>query len=479
MESRRNFIKKAGTGLAVITLGRYSNISASPPGIEGLDFKSLRPVTSNRNFVSVSVEETILKVKNDITDPELAWMFENCFPNTLDTTVTYTEPGGKPDTFVITGDIHAMWLRDSSAQVWPYLPLTKKDEPLQKLVAGVINRQVKCILLDPYANAFLDGDETSEWKSDITEMKPGIHERKWEIDSLCYPIRLAHGYWKTTGDTSVFDDKWNEAMELIYTTFRVQQRKENAGPYSFKRTTSWQTDTVPGNGMGNPLRPVGLICSIFRPSDDATIFPFLIPSNYFAVAALRQLAEMSEKATGNKALATKCLKMADEVEQALNTFAVVNHLDYGKVMAYEVDGFGNRLMMDDSNVPSLLALPYLGCMASNDPLYQNTRKFLFSNDHCWFFKGKAASGIGSPHTLKDMIWPMTIIMKAMTSNDTKEIKDCLLTLKNTHAGTGFMHESFHKDNPANFTRKWFAWANTLFGELIIKIHTEYPELLNG
>ena len=479
MESRRNFIKTTGIGIAGLTVGGYANIFASPFRFTNVDFTSLRPVVSKRNFVSKSVEDTLINVKRDISDPELAWMFENCLPNTLDTTVTYTEPGGKPDTFVITGDIHAMWLRDSSAQVWPYLPLTRKDEPLRKLIAGVINRQVKCILLDPYANAFLDGDEISEWKSDITEMKPGIHERKWEIDSLCYPVRLAYGYWKTTGDTSVFDSKWNEAMELIYTTFRVQQRKENAGPYSFKRTTAWQTDTVPGNGMGNPLRPVGLICSIFRPSDDATIFPFLIPSNYFAVTSLRQLSELCEKVTGNKTLASKSLKMADEVEQALNKYAVADHLGYGKVIAFEVDGFGNRLMMDDSNVPSLLALPYLGCIEMNDQVYLNTRKFLFSDDHCWHFKGKAATGIGSPHTLKDMIWPMTIIMKAMTTDDTKEISECLLALKNTHAGTGFIHESFHKDDPANFTRKWFAWANTLFGELIIKVHDEHPELLKG
>lgn len=478
MGSRREFIKTTGIGIAGITIGGYSNLFASPFNAD-IDFTSLRPVADKRNFISRAVEETLIKVKKDISDPELAWMFENCFPNTLDTTVKYTEPGGIPDTFVITGDINAMWLRDSSAQVWPYLPLTPHDEPLRKLIAGVLNRQVKCILLDPYANAFLDGDEISEWKSDITDMKPGIHERKWEIDSLCYPIRLAHGYWKTTGDTSVFDSKWNEAMELIYTTFRVQQRKENPGPYSFKRTTAWQTDTVPGNGMGNPLRPVGLICSIFRPSDDATIFPFLIPSNYFAVSSLRQLSEICETVTGNKALASKSRKLADEVEQALNRYALADHLSYGKVISYEVDGYGNRLMMDDSNVPSLLSLTYLGCINVADPLYQNTRKFLFSDDHCWHFKGKAASGIGSPHTLKDMIWPMTIIMKAMTSTDTIEIKECLQSLKNTHAGTGFIHESFHKDDPANYTRKWFAWANTLFGELILKVHSEHPELLKA
>ena len=479
MSTRRHFIKATGVGIAGLAASNYSKIFAAPFSFKAYDFTSLRPAAAQRNFTSKSIDETLSRVKKDISDPELAWMFENCFPNTLDTTVTYTEPDGKPDTFVITGDIHAMWLRDSSAQVWPYLPLTKQDEPLRKLIAGVINRQVKCILLDPYANAFLDGDEISEWKSDLTEMKPGIHERKWEIDSLCYPIRLAYGYWKATGDTSVFDSKWNDAMELTYTTFRVQQRKENAGPYSFKRTTAWQTDTVPGNGMGNPQKPVGLICSIFRPSDDATIFPFLIPSNYFAVVSLRQLSEICDSVTGNKTLGIKTRKLADEVEKALNQYAVAEHLDYGKVIAFEVDGFGNRLMMDDSNVPSLLALPYLGCMDMKDTVYQNTRKFLFSDDHCWFFRGKAASGIGSPHTLKDMIWPMTLIIKAMTTSDPGEIKDCLETLKNTHAGTGFIHESFHKDDPANFTRKWFAWANTLFGELIIKVHSEHPELLKA
>ena len=478
MKSRRNFIKISGIGIAGLALSGYTNKFTNIDSSE-IDFKSLRPDTGKRNFISKSVEETIARVKKDISDPEMAWLFENCYPNTLDTTVTYTEPGGKPDTFVITGDIDAMWLRDSSAQVWPYVPLIRKDEPLRKLIAGVINRQAKCILLDPYANAFLHGDEISEWKSDITDMKPGIHERKWEIDSLCYPIRLAYKYWKISGDVSVFDTKWNEAMELIYTTFRVQQRKENQGPYSFKRTTSWQTDTVPGNGMGNPMKPVGLICSIFRPSDDATIFPFLIPSNYFAVVSLRQLSEICDKVTGNKMLASNCLKLALEVEQALVKYAVADYLNYGKVIAFEVDGYGNRLMMDDSNVPSLLALPYLDCMDVKNPIYQNTRKFVLSDDNPWFFKGKAASGIGSPHTLKDKIWPMTIIMQAMTSTDPAEIRNCLNMLKSTHAGKGFMHESFNKDNPSDFTRSWFAWANTLFGELILKVHTEHPELLKA
>ncbi len=476
MNTRRNFIKITGIGVAGIAMNTFAG-RFTTPDFSQYDFTSLRPVVGKRNFISQAVEAKITEIKKGITDPELAWLFENCFPNTLDTTVIYTETDGKPDTFVFTGDIRAMWLRDSSAQVWPYLQLITEDELLRKLIAGVINRQVQCILLDPYANAFMYGDEVSGWITDITEMKPGIHERKWEIDSLCYPIRLAYGYWKTTGDKSVFDSKWNEAMELAYTTFRVQQRKEGPGPYTFKRTTAWFTDNVPCNGSGNPIQPVGLICSTFRPSDDATMFPFLVPSNYFAVKSLRQLSEICEKVTGNSALASKSLKLADEVEQALAKYTVADHLDYGKTIAYEVDGFGNRLMMDDSNVPSLLSLPYLGCIEKNDPLYVNTRKFLLSEDHCWFFKGTAASGIGSPHTLPDKIWPMTIIMQALTSSDKAEVKNCLHMLKTTHGGKGFMHESFNKDNPADYTRSWFAWANTLFGELIIKLHAEYPDLL--
>ncbi len=476
MTTRRNFIKSTGIGIAGLAASRYDNLFAIPFQFSPPDYKSLRPEISKRNFNSMAVEETILRVKKEISDPELAWLFENCFPNTLDTTVTYTELEGKPDTFVITGDIHAMWLRDSSAQVWPYLPLTKQDLPLRRLIAGVINRQVKCILLDPYANAFQDGDEISEWKSDITDMKPGIHERKWEIDSLCYTIRLAHGYWKVTGDTSVFDADWLKAMELVVDTFIVQQRKQNAGPYSFKRVTAWQTDTVPGNGMGNPLRPVGLICSVFRPSDDATIFPFLIPSNFFAAKALLDLSEILTS-LGVLELDLRCRELGDELVVALFNHAKVNHPKYGQIYSFETDGFGNHLMMDDSNIPSLLALPYLGCVEQNDPVYQNTRRFVLSTDNPWYFNGTAAWGIGSPHTLRDKIWPMTIIMQALTSTEPDEIKECLRMLKTTHAGKGFMHESFNKDRPEDYTRSWFAWANTLFGELIIKVHNEHPELL--
>lgn len=472
--NRRNFLARSsvlGAGMMMPTLSFGRNAMWKP----GLPV--VRTPKAERRFSSTAVEDTITEMKKVIRDPELAWLFENCFPNTLDTTVFFSTKDGRPDTFVITGDIHAMWLRDSSAQVWPYLPLIKQDEQLRQLIAGVINRQTKCILIDPYANAFNDGPTGSEWDKDLTEMKPELHERKWEVDSLCYPIRLAYHYWKHTGDTSPFDKSWEQAMQLIVQTFRQQQRKHDKGPYKFGRVTSWSTDTVPGGGYGNPIKPVGLIVSTFRPSDDATIFPFLVPSNFFAVTSLRQLAEMSNSILHNSTLASDAKALADEVQQALRQYAVMDYLSFGKVYPYEVDGYGNHLHMDDSNVPSLLALPYFSDVKSDDPVYRNTRRFVLSNSNPYFFQGKYGEGSGSPHTLDDMIWPMSIILRAITSDDENEIKACIKTLKNTHADTGFMHESFNKDNPEKFTRKWFAWANTLFGEMILKVHQEHPNLL--
>ena len=474
MQSRRSFLKTTASGIGAMSLP----LSFSYGNILQETFPSNRPAESKRNFVSQEVEKTIREMKKKIADPELAWLFENCFPNTLDTTVQYSLESGQPDTFVITGDIDAMWLRDSTAQVWPYLPLMKNDKELQNLVKGLIFRQSRCILHDPYANAFYkDGTELGEWKDDITEMKPGIHERKWEIDSLCYTIRLAYGYWKETGDTSVFNNLWQKSVDLIYQTFIEQQRKTNDGPYKFMRITEKPTDSMPGFGLGNPIRPTGLIASAFRPSDDATVFMFLIPSNYFAVVSLQQLAEIYQTVLKKPEESKKFNALADEVKTALQEHAIVEHPRYGKILALEVDGFGNRLLMDDANIPSLLSLPYLGCLDTKDTLYQSTRKFVWSEDNPYFSKGKAAEGIGGPHVGKDFIWPMSIIMHAMTSTDKKEIVHALKTLTSTHAGTGFMHESFYKDNAAKFTRHWFAWVNTLFGELILKISREYPDIL--
>ena len=225
--TRRALLKTAGA--AAIGAGLSSSVRAFGESQE----ESKRPKPADRRFRSAAVEQFIDQTRTRIGDPELAAMFANCFPNTLDTTV---EPGqfeGKPDTAVITGDIPAMWLRDSSAQVWPYLPLAAKDEPLRALLEGVIRRQARCILIDPYANAFMADLNAPplEWsRKDKTDLKQGVGERKYELDSLCYPIRLAHGYWKQTGDTRPFDARWQQAMTLVVQTMIVQQRKTRRRP---------------------------------------------------------------------------------------------------------------------------------------------------------------------------------------------------------------------------------------------------------
>lgn len=476
MATRRDFLKLLSTATAAGMTGMALPVRAGSTA----NYTSKRPPLAKRNFVSQAVEQQLASVKAGIADPKLAWMFENCYPNTLDTTVHLGTLDGKPDTFVITGDIDAMWLRDSSAQVVPYVPLAKHDPALQRLFRGLIRRQARCIRIDPYANAFMPDPHAAPltWaRHDLTDMQPGVGERKWEIDSLCYPIRLAHSYWQATGDREPFDDDWRNAMHRVLQTFREQQRKHERGPYHFQRTSPAPTDTQTLDGYGNPTRPNGMIHSMFRPSDDACMYPLFVPANLFAVLSLRQLAQMSRSLHHDDIFAGECEALATEVEQAVHKDGRMHDADGGDYWAYEIDGFGNQLFMDDANVPSLLGLPYLGCCDRNDPLYLRTRERAWSPHNPYFFRGKAAEGIGGPHEGLRMIWPMSIMMYAQTSNDPVHIRQCLTWLRDTDAGTGFMHETFDQDDPSKFTRSWFAWANTLFGELIVDVQRNYPALL--
>jgi meiotically up-regulated gene 157 (Mug157) protein len=472
MRFRRRDVMTGAAALAV-TASLPRAASAAP-------FVSKRPPRAQLRFVSPAVEAEIARVKAKIADPELAWLFENCYPNTLDTTVKVGAVEGKPDAFVITGDIEALWLRDSSAQMQTYVHLAPKDAGLRRVFTGLIARQARCILIDPYANAFME-DPTAKSnlgaRTDQTDMKPGVAERKWEIDSLCYPMRLAHGYWSATRDKTPFDDLWAKAMRRAVATFREQQRKDGKGPYHFQRLNVSPTETLMFEGYGAPTRKVGLIHSMFRPSDDACLYPFLIPSNLFAVSALRMLATVQREARGDMAGATDSEALATEVEAALRKHGRMPDGQGGEVWAYEVDGFGNAIFMDDANVPSLSGLPLLGAADRTDPLFRRTAALAWSDRNPYFFTGTAARGIGGPHIGLDMIWPMSIVTHAMNSDDDAVIRQCLTWLKTTHGGTGFMHESFHKDDPAKFTRHWFAWANGLFGELILDLERRKPALL--
>ena len=453
----------------------FADQITSPPSLP-----HARPAAADRKFTSPAVEEAITSTQQRIADPELRVLFENCLPNTLDTTVYPGTFDNHPDTYVVTGDIDAMWLRDSSAQVWPYLRFAKQDEKLRALLEGVIRRQARMIQLDPYANAFMrdPADAPLSWAlHDRTEHHAGVGERKWEIDSLCYTIRLAHGYWQATEDPAPFDARWKAAADAILRTFTEQQRKHSRGPYSFQREAASPYDTVALSGFGNPARPIGMIFSMFRPSDDACIYPLFVPANLFAVQALRQMAEVAAHAAQDTALAARASALANEVAQATAQHGRVKHPRFGEIWAYEVDGYGNSLLMDDANAPGLASLAYLGACAVDDPVYQRSRAFALSDDNPYFFRGTAAEGVGGPHIGLNAIWPMSIMFRAFTSTNDTEIRQCLRWLRDTTAGTGFMHESFQKDDASKFTRAWFAWANTLFGELMLTLAAERPELL--
>jgi meiotically up-regulated gene 157 (Mug157) protein len=461
-----------------------------------------RPPAADRRFVSAAVEAKLSQVRAAIADDELAWLLGNCYANTLDTTVWFDgNATGGADTFIITGDIDAMWLRDSTNQVWPYLPLASADAELAAMFEGLVRRQVRCVLLDPYANAFYRDAKLGEWQHDHTDMTPGVHERKYELDSLCAVLRLSAGVHDQLGAAGCFDDRWQQAIGAILKVIADQQAPTNADespPYRFQRQCTSPTETLALGGRGQPAKRCGLSQSPFRPSDDAAHLPFLVPANAMAVATLRQLVTMWRAMKLPAEVGDRAAALADEIDAALREHAIVDHREFGRIYAYEVDGFGSHYLMDDANVPSLLSLPYLGYCDAADETYQRTRRFLLSEANPYFSRPPEVGsvggvggpppevaaagqvrveGIGGPHVGAGFIWPMSIIMRAMTSDDDDEIIACLRMLKSTHAGTGFMHETFWKDDPSNFTRKWFAWANSLFGELICKLYADRPHVL--
>jgi uncharacterized protein len=483
MINRRRFIRRmAAAGAVALALGEGTGVlPGEMPGALAANLASRRPAPSDRRFVSPAVEAEIARVAGLIADPELAWLFANCYPNTLDTTVEVGMAGAKPDTFVLTGDIPAMWLRDSSAQVWGYLHLAKGDAALQRLYRGLIGRQARSILIDPYANAFARDPGAARtplaWAvQDATVMRPGVAERKWEIDSLCHVLRLAWGYWHATGDTLPFDSEWHRAAQVIVATLRAEQRRDGTSPYRFQRSTANPTDSVMLNGMGAPTRKVGLIHSMFRPSDDACVYPFLIPANLFAARALRWLADIAGSVLNDATLARDAVALAGEIEAALAQYGRIGQ-GATAIWAYEVDGFGNTLFMDDANVPSLSALAYLGVVPRDDALFRRTEARAWSAANPYFFNAGGHSGIGGPHVGLGMIWPMSLMVRALSSDDPRVAAASLSQIKSSHAGTGFMHEAFEAANPSHYTRPWFAWANGLFGEMVIDLAARMPQVL--
>ncbi|WP_157455026.1 glycoside hydrolase family 125 protein [Carnobacterium maltaromaticum] len=412
---------------------------------------------------SKEVIETLkATVAQKSSNPRWSEVFSNCFDNTLETTVKLTEA---EDIFVITGDIPAMWLRDSSAQIKPYLVIANQDPKIKEMIQGLLERQVKCILIDPYANAFNETENGACYHQDITEMNGWIWERKYEVDSLCYPIELAYLLWKKTGETNHFTKEFKQAAETIIKLFKTEQRHENS-TYRFERFGERPEDTLSNDGLGEPCGYTGMTWSGFRPSDDSCTFNYLVPANMFAVVILGYLAEIFEEIYHEKTAVEEVNQLKEEINRGIEEWGIVEH-EGKKVYAYEVDGLGNYVLMDDANVPSLLAAPYLGYCEIDDAIYQQTRAVLLSEKNPYYYEGTYLKGIGSEHTPKEYVWPIALAIQGLTTNKKAEKIEMLNKLVETEAGTNYMHEGINVNNPNEYTREWFSWANMMFCELLL------------
>ncbi len=414
-----------------------------------------------------SIYTQIERIESLLPDnPTLAQIFRQCFVNTLETTIELLDDGSA---FVITGDIPAMWLRDSTAQVRPYVRFAAEDADVQRLIRGLIQRQAFYINIDPYANAFNKTSNGEGHQDDRTDNSPWLWERKYELDSLCYPVQLCHTYLQMTGDATIFDNTLHAAFSRILDVIEREQRHDTLSSYYFERTNCPPSDTLPNGGKGAPTNWTGMSWSGFRPSDDSCQYGYLVPANMFAVVILGYLATFAADHFHDSNMAARALRLRGEIDAGIQAYGLVDHPRFGRIYAYEVDGFGGSNLMDDANVPSLLAIPELGYRTADDPIYKATRAFVLSNENPYHYSGKFAKGIGSPHTPNGYIWPISLVMQALTSTDRTEQEALLQMLMNTTAGTNYMHESFDPDDPAQFSRSWFAWANSLFSELIIRM----------
>jgi len=365
----------------------------------------------------------------ELSDQHTQKTFRQCLPYTLQKTVKL-----EPDdtTYIITGDIPAMWVRDSCAQIYPYVYLSKNSYELQRIIQGTILRHIK-----HFNSSYEDAPFINSWQEDYT-----YHEKKFEPDGIAYLIRLTWLYWKITGD-----EKW----------------AHKTGDFDAHAAFNHALDTL--KKYTDPT--VQMVKCKHRPSDDETVYPYLIPTNMFLTSMLPKLAEMYTKIWNDATRADECNSMSQNIKTGINKYGIYDHPLFGKIWAYEVDGGGNVWLMDDANIPSLLSVPYLEFCAASDATYQNTRQFIFSSFNPYYISGKYGQGVGSPHSDNLWIWPISLIMQALTTENTDEIQKILQYLNNLDNGTYSVRESVNPNNPSQHTRDSFAWGNALYAELLI------------
>ena len=404
-----------------------------------------------------AVEEFTATIK----DEKLKEVFEKCFFNTLYTTTFFEEDGS---VFIITGDIPAMWLRDSSAQVMQYLCFAKRCSSVRDLIKGLLKKQFTYILHDPYANAFNREPNGNGHIYDLDKQSPLVWERKFELDSLCYPLWLLVRYYEKTQDKSCLNELFLQAFDTIMQVFKTEQTHAETSPYYHEMPTHIEKYWC---GKGTPVANCGLVWSGYRPSDDKCTYGYYLPGNMFIVSVLTKLAPIFMQVLKDFKRAQACENLICEIQTALQTLAVVE-ADGKMVYALETDGLGNYNLMDDANIPSLLSMPYYEYPYIDKQVYQNTRERILSPKNPYYFEGKVLKGVGSPHTPKDRVWPLSLIIRALTSNDEAEIIDNVKMVLNSTGGTGYIHEGVDKDDDTMYSRAWFAWANSLFAYMVLE-----------
>ncbi len=426
----------------------------------------LEDLKLTKQIISPDIKQFMSQVTEKAGAEHADWakVFNVTYANTLETTVKKI---ADDDKFILTGDIPAMWQRDSTCQVRPYLVMAQQIPEVSDFIRGVVKRQFFNMNHDPYANAFNSEPNNAGHQKDHTEMTPWIWERKFEIDSLCFPVQLAYLLFKNTGRIDHFDADFVSGIKKMLNVFEIEQHHMTKSEYRFERDDDRPEDTLTHNGLGSPVKETGMIWSAFRPSDDACVYGYLVPANMFAVLVLDYVQEIFSSVLDDAKIVDRAKKLQSEIRSGIEEYGTTTNAAGERIYAYETDGLGNFLIMDDGNVPNLLSAPYLHYVDLDDSTYVNTRKTILSPENPYYYAGKYGKGLGSPHTPKNYIWHIALAIQGLTSNDQAEKARLLENMVQTTAGTNMMHEGFNVDNPKEYTREWFSWANMMYCELFL------------